>query len=188
MRKSLIFLVVMMIIPGLVILAGDKPKVKKGAELTVVSGTLIHWKDIEKVDFTKTPEKRKLKAILNFQNPRRIVKKSDAVDPVVQKSSAGLQRETMLMPTPINHFAGMNLSQHGAGWPPDTCGDVGLTYYVQAVNTSIGIYNKSTGAQVSTTTFDAFFPSSVGSPCDNDNQGDPIVLFDQYNILPAVLG
>jgi len=79
------------------------------------------------------------------------------------------------------NFAGMNLNQHGAGWPPDTTGDVGLTYYVQAVNTSIGIYRKSTGAAVSTTTFNSFFPSSVGSPCDNNNQGDSIVLYDQYN-------
>ncbi len=55
----------MMIIPGLVLLSGDKPKVKKGAELTVVSGTLVHWKDIQKVDFSKTPEKRKMKAIMN---------------------------------------------------------------------------------------------------------------------------
>jgi len=181
MKKVLVFLVVIMIIPGLVLLAGDKPKIKKGAEVTIVSGTLVHWKDIEKVDFTKTPEKRKMKAILNFQNPKRIVKKGTAVDPVVQGSYTGLQRETMLMSTPIINFAGMNLNQHGAGWPPDTTGDVGINHYVQAVNTSIGIYNKSTGAAVSTTTFNSFFPSAVGSPCDNNNQGDPIVLYDQYN-------
>ncbi|MCP4221081.1 MAG: hypothetical protein GY765_41005, partial [bacterium] len=69
-----------------------------------------------------------------------------------------------------------------AGWPPDPTGDVGLAYYVQAVNTSIGIYNKSTGALVSATTFDEFFegPSVSGTPCDSQNNGDPIVLFDQY--------
>jgi hypothetical protein len=79
------------------------------------------------------------------------------------------------------HFAGMNFSANGAGWPPDTNGDVGPTYFIQTVNTSIGIYNKSTGALVSATTFDSFFPSAVGAPCDNDNNGDPIVLYDRYN-------
>jgi hypothetical protein len=86
------------------------------------------------------------------------------------------------MAGPILDFPGMNLSANGAGWPPDTCGDVGNTYYVQAVNTSIGIYNKSTGALVSATTFDDFFEGSAvsGTPCDEDNFGDPIVLYDQY--------
>jgi hypothetical protein len=184
MKRALMFLVVLLIVPGLVLLSGDKPKVKKGAEVTLASGTLVQWQDIEKVNFTRTPEKRKMKAVLNFENPRKIVKKSSTADPVVQggldREDRSLDRES-LIPTPTIQFAGMNLSANGAGWPPDTNGDVGMNYYVQVVNTSIGIYNKSTGAQVSTTTFDAFFPSAVGSPCDSDNNGDPIVHYDPYN-------
>ncbi len=165
-----------------------KIKVKKGAIEQVVSGTLIHWKDIEKKSFSKD-QPRKMRAILNFQNPQKLKKrKKKDRDPVAQtwfkdkKRKKGLDgKEALAMSDPIANFAGMNQSSNGAGWPPDTNGDVGENYYIQTVNTSIGIYNKSTGAQVSATTFDAFFPSSVGTPCNNDNNGDPIVLYDRYN-------
>ena len=49
-------------------------------------------------------------------------------------------------PPPIANFAGMQFSAVGAGWPPDTNGDVGPNHYIQTVNTSVGIYNKTTGA------------------------------------------
>ena len=62
--------------------------------------------------------------------------------------------------------------------PPDTNGDVGPNHYVETVNTSIGIYSK-TGAQLYANTFDALFSAAgTGTPCDNANQGDPVVLYD----------
>jgi hypothetical protein len=81
-------------------------------------------------------------------------------------------------PPPIANFAGMSFSANGAGWPPDTNGDVGPNHYIQTVNTSVGIYNKTTGAAISTVTFDAFFTGPAGTPCDTSNQGDPVVLYD----------
>ncbi len=42
-------------------------------------------------------------------------------------------------PSPIANFAGLDLSTWGAGWPPDTVGDVGPTHYIQSVNNSVGI-------------------------------------------------
>jgi hypothetical protein len=185
MKRVVMFLIVFLIIPGLVAFSGEQKKIKKGAEQTMVSGSLVQWKHIEKVDFRTSPEKRHMKAIMNFVNPKKLVKKSNVPDPVVQTGFNGrdskVAKGTLAMPTPSISFAGMNLSANGAGWPPDPNGDVGLNYYIQVVNTSIGIYNKSTGAVVSTTTFDSFFPSAVGSPCDNYNNGDPIVHFDPYS-------
>ena len=81
-------------------------------------------------------------------------------------------------PAPIANFAGMSFSANGAGWPPDTNGDVGPNHYIQAVNTSVGIYDKTTGAAISTVTFDTFFTGPAGTPCDTSNQGDPVVLYD----------
>jgi hypothetical protein len=88
--------------------------------------------------------------------------------------------------TPIvagSGFAGLNLRSNGAGWPPDTNGDIGPGYYVQSVNSSVGIFNSSTGALQASPTLNAFFqaifPSS--SPCYKNNQGDPVVLFDRKN-------
>ncbi|MCU0287024.1 MAG: discoidin domain-containing protein [Acidobacteria bacterium] len=172
------------ILSELSLFSASKPVKKRGAKLTIVSGSLVNWKDVKKINFENMNVPRRLKPILNFSNPKKIVKNSTTADPVVQDTfgaSKDLPGKGVLGMTSVNDFLGMNFSANGAGWPPDTCGDVGPTYFVQAVNTSIGIYNKSTGGLVSATTFDAFFPSSVGSPCDADNNGDPIVLYDRWN-------
>ena len=82
-------------------------------------------------------------------------------------------------PSPSNSFAGLDYANWGAGWPPDTNGDVGPTYYIQTVNTSIGIFDKATGSRVAAFTFDALFGQSpTGTPCDSNNQGDPVVVYD----------
>src|SRR5262249_35225569 len=61
------------------------------------------------------------------------------------------------MPSPIVSFKGMQRIPNGAGFPPDTVGDVGPNYFIQAVNTSVGIFNKTTGAAISTFTFNTLF-------------------------------
>lgn len=94
-------------------------------------------------------------------------------DPVVQTSAA-----VDAMPTPLMNFAGMNFGNNGAGWPPDTNGDVGPNHYIQTVNSSIGIYSKTTGAAITVLSLDTFFTGPNGTPCDNNNQGDPIVIYD----------
>jgi hypothetical protein len=82
-------------------------------------------------------------------------------------------------PAPTTSFPGLDFATWGAGWPPDTNGDVGPSNYVQTVNTSIGIYDKATGAQQWAGTFNALFgQGSTGTPCDNANQGDPVVVYD----------
>lgn len=65
-------------------------------------------------------------------------------------------------PVPASNFDGLNYSEDcsgvrcGAGHPPDTNGDVGPTYYIQVINTAIGIFNKSSGALVSAVDFNTF--------------------------------
>jgi len=184
-KRILILLLVAALIPTIA-LAGSNVektalKVKKGADSLTVTGWSREWKDVEKITFKANDNRRKMKPVMNMANPRILQKKSAAMDPAVQ--SEGLTRDAMAMSSSIINFAGMNLNSNGAGWPPDTCGDVGQNYYIQTVNTSIGIYNKTTGALVSATTFDSFFGGSgiTGTPCDNDNNGDPIVLYDVYN-------
>jgi hypothetical protein len=80
------------------------------------------------------------------------------------------------MPAVGQSFKGLDLQNWGAGWPPDTDGDVGPSHYIQAVNTSIGIFNK-TGTQLAAFTFNTFF-DGTGTPCDANNQGDPVVVYD----------
>ncbi len=109
------------------------------------------------------------------QEPKAgIPQNADWMDAVAQTSNAA-----GLMPAPIRDFAGLNYLNHGAGWPPDTVGDIGPQHYVQAVNISIGIFDKSTGLLATPAlTFNQFFTGPAGTPCDTANRGDPVVLYD----------
>ncbi len=83
-------------------------------------------------------------------------------------------------PAPIASFDGLDFATWGAGHPPDTNGDVGPTYYIQTVNTSIGIYLK-TGGPVAAFTFNTFMSQGAfGNLCDTNNFGDPVVLYDSF--------
>ncbi len=83
-------------------------------------------------------------------------------------------------PSPIANFDGLDFNTWGAGHPPDTNGDVGPNHYIETVNTSIGIYNK-TGTQLAAFTFNTFMSQgSFGNLCDTDNFGDPVVLYDTF--------
>lgn len=65
--------------------------------------------------------------------------------------------------------------------PPDTEGDVGLDYYVQWNNLGWYIYDKTNPANSQGPFAGNVFwqvPAFNGSPCQSDNAGDPIVLFD----------
>ncbi len=84
------------------------------------------------------------------------------------------------MPATIQNFDGMTHDLNGAGWPPDTNGDVGQLFYIQSVNTSIGIYTKTgTSAIGYPVTFNSLWSGAgSGTPCDTTNQGDPTVVYD----------
>src|SRR5207302_4557000 len=84
-------------------------------------------------------------------------------------------------PAPITTFDGLDFANWGAGHPPDTNGDVGPTYYIQTINTSIGVFRKSDGVRVAAFTFDTFMSQgNFGNLCDTDNFGDPVVLYDTF--------
>src|SRR5205085_1092917 len=87
------------------------------------------------------------------------------------------------MPTPVVTFNAMTFVANGAGHPPDTVGDVGPNHFVQAVNTSVGIYNKTTGAALATFTFNGLWAGAgTGTSCDTNNGGDPTVIYvPQYD-------
>ena len=68
--------------------------------------------------------------------------------------------------------------------PPDTVGDVGPNHYIQMVNVSFQIWDKGdpdNGIPPSIvqpdTAFNQLF-AGFGGPCQNSNDGDPIVMYD----------
>ena len=81
------------------------------------------------------------------------------------------------------NFAGVGNGDYGFApnaAPPDTNGAVGATQYVQWVNESFAVFNKTTGAIATG------FPKTgntlwagFGGGCEANNDGDPIVQYDK---------
>jgi hypothetical protein len=95
-------------------------------------------------------------------------------------------RQTTTVPPPTppvsQSFEGLGNGQYGfsvTGAPPDTEGSVGATQYVQWVNTSFAIFNKSNGALIAGPTAGNTLWSGFGGGCQTNNDGDPIVLYDK---------
>lgn len=88
-----------------------------------------------------------------------------------------------LIPSPVVNFEGQgnltdNLLFGGISVPPDTVGDVGPEHYVQTVNTTIRIYDKAGNTLTGPVPIN-FLWTGFGGACEADNDGDPIVLYDQ---------
>jgi len=108
---------------------------------------------------------------------------SGTTDPAVVQSSAPV--DVKAMPTPLTSFDGTD-NQAGV-LPPDTNGDIGYNpgdgtkYYFQAVNLQFSIWDV-TDPTNPTLLVDAAPNNSLwsgfGGICENNNDGDPIVLFD----------
>jgi hypothetical protein len=96
------------------------------------------------------------------------------VDPGLQ-TRAALAPEAAPMPTASVNFAGV--SNVNGVLPPDTQGDVGLNHYVQWVNLAYSIYNKS-GTKLSGPTNGNTIWSGFDTNCANNNDGDPITVYD----------
>src|SRR5712675_417895 len=95
-----------------------------------------------------------------------------------------IRQQTMVPFTPVvgTSFEGLGAGQYGfsvTGAPPDTNGTVGATQYVQWVNTSFAIFNKSNGALISGPTAGNTIWSGFGGGCQTNNDGDPIVVYDK---------
>jgi hypothetical protein len=90
----------------------------------------------------------------------------------------------MSTPNPLLSFQGLDSddNQNVLGsrvMPPDTEGDVGPNHYFEWINLVFKIYDKSGNTLLGPLPGNAFW-SGFGGPCQNDNDGDPIVLYDHF--------
>src|SRR5690349_2954294 len=109
-----------------------------------------------------------------------------AIDPLADKGvglpSALAEPKAGTVGTPVDPAARVA--------PPDTTGDVGPNHYVQWVNLRYAIYTLTRDASNQITAFNLVpgFPkngstiwSGFGGRCQSDNDGDPIVQYDQLS-------
>jgi hypothetical protein len=77
------------------------------------------------------------------------------------------------------NFDGVNGFQAGGVDPPDTNGAVGSTQFVLTTNFAYEVYDKTTGKKLLGPTFINSIWKGFGGQCEQDNGGDPIVLWDK---------
>jgi hypothetical protein len=99
--------------------------------------------------------------------------------PFLQRLMKGLSRPTPKMPGPLLTFEGGGAAQFCACAPPDSDGDVGPNHYVEAINSAYAIFDKSGNMLAGPITYNTLFAPLVGTPCQNQNDGDPFVMYDQ---------
>ena len=100
-------------------------------------------------------------------------------DPVAQQFTVSLSGVSLVL-----NFDGQSANDNRkimgfAFVPPDTNGAVGATQFVQIVNVTIAVYDKSTGAVVLGPELINTIWEGFGGPCEAGNGGDPVVLYDQ---------
>jgi hypothetical protein len=87
-----------------------------------------------------------------------------------------------VLPTPAVNFDGTSSADTvavGQGFvPPDTNGEVGPNNFVQSVNSTFRVWNKTGTPLTATTPLHTLF-AGLGSPCGTSDDGDPIVNYDQ---------
>jgi hypothetical protein len=175
MRRAVLMVSVFVVVGGVTaVLAGaagaGPPATPPGLSVTQAKPTVFRG-DLRLIPRGNhvTPEERPSAKSPSENPPGRV-----ALDPARQTATPNAPA-----PAPSASLPGLDFANWGAGWPPDTNGDVGPNYYVETVNTSVGIFDKSTGTRVAAFTFDQLFSQSpTGTPCDNSNQGDPYGLYD----------
>lgn len=99
---------------------------------------------------------------------------SDDPDPLVARS----QNPNGLTPPVGLTFDGIDFTTGGTGSPPDTVGDVGPNHYMQSVNGSFRIFNKS-GTALTAVAANNTIWAGAGGRCESRNDGDPVVLYDE---------
>jgi len=100
-------------------------------------------------------------------------------DPVVQSQPGSAVNTTAGL-----NFAGVGNGDYGFSpdaAPPDTNGAVGATQYVQWVNESFAVFDKTTGGLVHGPVRGNTVFANLGGPCAANNDGDPIVQYDKAN-------
>jgi hypothetical protein len=99
--------------------------------------------------------------------------------PWLQRLIKNLWRPTPTMPGPLLTFEGESAAQACACAPPDSDGDVGPNHYIEAINVAFRVFDKSGNPLTPVTTYNSLFAPLTGTPCSNQNSGDPFVFYDQ---------
>ncbi len=149
-------------------------KISARPEVIPIFGPISQDRDLRSLPYIPANEENEETRLMRHPN----FKSNGAPDPM----RAIRQAATIVtMPAPIATYPGISSAQSGCGClPPDTNGDVGPNNYIQSVNSSIKITDKSGNTLSGPTTYNSFFaPMGPTTPCGaNQNDGDGFVFYD----------
>ena len=98
-------------------------------------------------------------------------------DPDVEAEGQGVEQAgaAATLPGFVRRFPGPKQSDPGGGWmPPDTCGAIGTSQFVAAVNQNLGVYDRLTEERLTNVSLQSFFNTGASA-------GDPRVAFDHHH-------
>jgi hypothetical protein len=144
-------------------------------------GPVIQNNDLRSLPYVAPNAEIEEKRLTRYPHPEIPSSTNQSAYPRFETLVKQIGLPTPTMPAPLLTFDGMNSSQSGCFClPPDTDGDVGPNHYVQSVNSSIKIFDKSGNPLngPNGTTYNSFFLPLVGTPCSGFNNGDGFVFYD----------
>ncbi len=164
---------------GLALAGGARAESQTGAEVTpaVQHDTLHSLRGVmpRPDDFSKSPRNHPARPVPVLDGP------GTPADGAVQGSYTGVAAPTA--DTGVDGvgqgFSGPQGTFAVNSAPPDTNGAVGATQYVQIVNTGFAVFDKATKNVVYGPVQTNTLWSGFGGPCESDNDGDAVVVYDK---------
>src|SRR5205823_10854898 len=100
------------------------------------------------------------------------------VDGAAKSKDGARQSVGSLAPMPGLQADFEAMNQTCGCYPPDTNGDVGTTQYAQIVNLTYAVYSKAGSVLFGPVPTNTLW-NGFGGACQNTNNGDPVVKYDQ---------
>jgi hypothetical protein len=166
--------------------AQSDPPVRRGAETVDIVTPTVFEGDLR--DLPLAPAWRPgdpIKEIPRRTYPRPGMVSGPPVNPTGITRDPLLDQQERVMQAPTRAFSSPDVDVAGMGFsgvnPPDTVGDVGPSYYIQAINGSTGtpftVHNKDGSVAAGPVLMETLATSNF---CGN-GLGDPIVLYDELD-------
>ena len=156
----------------------DAPGTQK-PDVVHMIGPVRTTTDIKHLPYVAPKEEHEERILTRYPHGTEAMPPAAPPSPYLQRLMKGLSRPTPKMPGPLLTFEGGGAAQFCACAPPDSDGDVGPNHYVEAINNAFAIFDKTGNMLAGPTSYDSLFAPLTGTPCENQNSGDPFVMYDQ---------
>jgi hypothetical protein len=149
-------------------------------DIVQMVGPVRQDQDLRSLPYVAPKPEFEERRLMRYPHPgtgkTNILSSANGTSAYVQQLIKNIWRPAPTMPGPLLTFEGQG---NTCGCQPsDSEGDVGPNHYVEAVNESIRIFDKSGNTLAGPISYNSFFAGLTGTPCTFANDGDPYVVYD----------